>query len=42
MRVAQAARNDEDWQTIACTPIIIVITIVVDNILAGLVVGGGG
>lgn len=42
IRVVQAARNDEDWQTIARTPIIIAITVVVGDILSGLVVGGGG
>lgn len=42
VRVVQAARNDEDWQTIARTPIIVAITIVIGDILAGLVVGTGG
>lgn len=42
VRVVQAARNDEDWQTIARTPIIVAITVVVGDILAGLVVGTGG
>ncbi|NMG10915.1 hypothetical protein [Brasilonema sp. UFV-L1] len=42
IRVVQAARNDEDWQTIARTPIIIAITVVIGDILAGLVVGTGG
>ncbi|MEC4816190.1 MAG: hypothetical protein SAK29_23415 [Scytonema sp. PMC 1069.18] len=41
IRVVQAARNDEDWQTIARTPIIVAITVVVGDILAGLVVGSG-
>ncbi|KAB8333857.1 hypothetical protein SD80_011395 [Scytonema tolypothrichoides VB-61278] len=41
VRVVQAARNDEDWQTIARTPIIVAITVVVGDILAALVVGGG-
>jgi hypothetical protein len=39
IRVVQAARNDEDWQTIARTPIIVALTVVVGDILAGLVTG---
>ncbi|OLP17774.1 hypothetical protein BST81_11910 [Leptolyngbya sp. 'hensonii'] len=39
IRVVQAARNDEDWQTLARTPLIIVITIVVADVLTGLVTG---
>ena len=39
IRVVQAARNDEDWQTIARTPIIVALTVVVGDLLAGLVVG---
>lgn len=40
VQVVQKARNDEDWQTIARTPIIVAITVVVGDVLAGLVVGG--
>ncbi|PMB08749.1 hypothetical protein CEN49_08885 [Fischerella thermalis CCMEE 5273] len=39
IRVVQAARNDEDWQTIARTPIIVALTVVVGDLLAGLVTG---
>jgi hypothetical protein len=39
IRVVQAARNDEDWQTVARTPIIVALTVVVGDILAGLVTG---
>lgn len=39
VQVVQKARNDEDWQTIARTPIIVAITVVVGDVLAGLVVG---
>ena len=42
VRIVQAARNDEDWQTLARTPIIVAITVVIGDILAGLVVGTGG
>ncbi len=40
IKVVQAARNDEDWQTLARTPIIVALTVVIGDILAGLVVGG--
>ena len=40
VQVVQKARNDEDWQTIARTPVIVAITVVVGDVLAGLVVGG--
>jgi hypothetical protein len=40
VQVVQKSRNDEDWQTIARTPIIVAITVVVGDVLAGLVVGG--
>ncbi len=39
IRVVQSARNDEDWQTIARTPIIVALTVVVGDLLAGLVTG---
>ncbi|BDA76037.1 unknown protein (plasmid) [Calothrix sp. PCC 7716] len=39
VQVVQKARNDEDWQTIARTPIIVAITVVVGDTLAGLVTG---
>ncbi|BAZ18353.1 hypothetical protein NIES4071_102380 (plasmid) [Calothrix sp. NIES-4071] len=39
VQVVQKARQDEDWQTIARTPIIVAITVVVGDTLAGLVVG---
>ncbi|MBW4511734.1 MAG: hypothetical protein KME64_35315 [Scytonematopsis contorta HA4267-MV1] len=42
VQVVQKSRNDEDWQTIARTPIIVAITVVVGDVLAGLVVGTGG
>lgn len=40
VQVVQKAGNDQDWQTIARTPIIVAITVVVGDVLAGLVVGG--
>lgn len=40
VQVVQKAGRDEDWQTIARTPIIVAITVVVGDVLAGLVVGG--
>lgn len=42
VRVIAAARNDEDWQTLARTPLIILITVTMGDILAGLITGGGG
>lgn len=42
VRVIAAARNDEDWQNLARTPLIILITVTLGDILAGLITGGGG
>lgn len=42
VRIVNAARNDEDWQNLARTPLIIAITVVIGDILSGLVTGGGG
>ncbi|MEQ9549063.1 MAG: hypothetical protein RIM23_05540 [Coleofasciculus sp. G3-WIS-01] len=39
IRVVQAARNDEDWQTLARTPMIIMVAVVVADILTGFIVG---
>lgn len=39
IKVVQAARNDEDWQTLARTPIIVALTVVVGDILSTLVAG---
>lgn len=39
IQVVQKARNDEDWQTLARTPIIVALTVVVGDLLAGLIVG---
>ncbi len=39
IQVVQKARNDEDWQTIARTPIIVALTVVIGDILSGLIVG---
>ncbi|MBD1922599.1 hypothetical protein H6F77_16135 [Microcoleus sp. FACHB-831] len=41
VRVIAAARNDEDWQTLARTPLIILITVTLGDILAALITGGG-
>ncbi|MCV3215612.1 hypothetical protein OGM63_19195 [Plectonema radiosum NIES-515] len=42
VKVIQAARQDEDWQNLARTPMIILIAITMGDILASLIVGGGG
>ncbi len=40
VRIVNSARNDEDWQNLARTPLIIAVTVVIGDILAGLVTGG--
>lgn len=42
VRVIASARNDEDWQTLARTPLIILVTVTLGDILAGLITGGAG
>ncbi|MBU7587521.1 MAG: hypothetical protein KAF91_32650 [Nostoc sp. TH1S01] len=39
VRVIQAARNDEDWQNLARTPLIIVLAVFVADLVTGLIVG---
>lgn len=41
VRIVNAARNDDDWQNLARTPLIIVVTVVVGDIITGFIVGGG-
>ncbi|BAY99996.1 hypothetical protein NIES37_39790 [Tolypothrix tenuis PCC 7101] len=41
IRVVQAARQDEDWQNLARTPMIILIAVTMGDILANLIIGGG-
>jgi hypothetical protein len=41
VKVIQAARQDEDWQNLARTPMIILIAVTMGDILANLIVGGG-
>ncbi|MFH7023954.1 MAG: hypothetical protein ACHBN1_00735 [Heteroscytonema crispum UTEX LB 1556] len=41
VRVVQAARQDEDWQNLARTPMIILIAVTMGDILANLIIGGG-
>lgn len=40
VRVIAAARNDEDWQSLARTPLIILVTVTLGDILASLITGG--
>jgi hypothetical protein len=40
--IIQAARNDEDWQTLARTPVIIVLSVFVADIITTLIIGSGG
>jgi hypothetical protein len=42
VKVIQAARQDEDWQNLARTPMIILIAMTMGDILANLIVGGTG
>ncbi len=42
VRIINAARQDEDWQQLARTPLIILITVVMGDILTGFIVGTGG
>lgn len=42
VKVVSAARNDEDWQTLARTPLIIAVTVILGDLLANLVTGSGG
>ncbi|MDF5730189.1 MAG: hypothetical protein PUP92_19770 [Rhizonema sp. PD38] len=41
VKVIQAARQDEDWQNLARTPMIILIAMTMGDVLANLIVGGG-
>ncbi len=38
VRVVQSARNDEDWQSLARTPLIIVLAVFVGDLVTGLIV----
>lgn len=42
VRVVQSARQDEDWQNLARTPLIIMIAVTMGDVLAGMITGGGG
>jgi hypothetical protein len=42
VKVIQAARQDEDWANLARTPMIILIAVTMGDILANLIIGGGG
>jgi hypothetical protein len=42
VRVINAVRQDEDWQTLARQPLIILIAVTLGDVLTNLIVGGGG
>ena len=42
VKIVNAARDDEDWQNLARTPLIVVIAVTAGDVLASLIVGGGG
>jgi len=39
VRVIQAARNDDDWQQLARTPLIIVVAVTIGDVLASIITG---
>ncbi len=39
VKVIQSARNDDDWQQLARTPLILVVTVTMGDILAGVITG---
>lgn len=39
VRIVQAARNDQDWQDLARTPLIILIAVVLGDVLSGFIIG---
>ncbi|MBD2033535.1 hypothetical protein H6F86_05685 [Phormidium sp. FACHB-592] len=41
VKVIQNARDGEDWQTLAKTPLIILVTVTLGDVLGGLITGGG-
>lgn len=42
VKVIQNARDGEDWQTLAKTPLIILVTVTLGDVLGGLITGNGG
>ncbi|HBL13796.1 MAG TPA: hypothetical protein DD379_20855 [Cyanobacteria bacterium UBA11162] len=40
--IVQAARQDEDWKSLARTPLIVLISITLGDVLVGMVIGTGG
>lgn len=42
IRIIQAARNDEDWQSLARTPLIIVVSVFVADLVTALIIGPVG
>jgi hypothetical protein len=40
VRIVQSARNDQDWQDLARTPLIILIAVVLGDVLSGFIIGG--
>jgi hypothetical protein len=41
VRVVCAVRQDEDWQAVARTPLIILLTVAVSDVLTTVIVGTG-
>lgn len=41
VKVVQAAREGDDWQTLARTPLIIVVTVTMGDLLVKMIIGGG-
>ncbi len=42
VQMVQASRNGEDWKSLAQTPLIILIAVVLGDVLTGFIVGTGG
>jgi hypothetical protein len=39
--VINAVRKDEDWQSIARTPLLVVVAVTIADVLTGFVIGAG-
>ena len=40
--VVNAVRKDEDWQTVARTPLLVVVAVTIADVLTGFIIGDGG
>ncbi|NET45877.1 hypothetical protein [Okeania sp. SIO2B3] len=42
IQIINAARQDQDWQQVARTPLIVAITVGIGEVLSGMIIGDGG